>query len=990
MVLWKILLIFLTGLATTNISFNNAKSNLVSKKQKNEFNKNYFVSNEQFSLNKNDNPQIKLICESSPAQSLTNSVSLINVSFLNVDVIKNNTKEDNKDTFSRRITKVVFDDAIFNDSTLSNENLALNESFGKKIFFNNKSLYEIATKDSSAEIVKANNNEIEIRIPLKYYEKQIAQEYIELEFKNLTTFIANITNFSLSLVNGHWVLNRDFELKTFESGQFKENNGYNLAFETEFILDQRVDLSKTPFEIGLYMVNKSTFDDSSYSTIDSFISNNLESASTYRKHPYTSRLFEVMNKTSELKSYKYKVSAKIDKENYRADLIPVGYLNINNKKYYGQTGSYATSLYKELSDLHVNPDDYEDVFTENFTVTLNITNKNYELVDNSYDKNIATLTYDSNGYYKVTANHKINQFIVNGQTFNKTLSVGESTYVRAYKNKAEISSNKAKMKLGFSEPNVEIWADTNSSIKNTYANNAAIQSEFGAKTARIWVSPSYLLDSAWPAIGLVDPVGTDLNNLNNCFTYNIKFKQSAVKTVQDTIAAYRAAGVEEINLMVNGFVYSYADEFFSPDVRTSETTLGSWYNLIRLGQGASPSSVFPHKENNAEAFNRWLNGNKDFYKALFNNFDVDLVEPLNEINLAAYSKSPDFLEAKLRGNIVTECPTVVDQRTYREQIVGYTMDYCKAINDAVNESNRKNIRVTTPAIAVIGDWLDPSPYYIEGQVSQIRNGNDFLDMCYDYIESQNDSVSEYFQIINLHPYVFHDYLTAQNDNYLYNGKTFNTNYVQDWVNSMNSIHQISVNHNDGYTPVIASEFGFTDYEGFNETGLYPSSDLIDFGKSNVLPNAVNSLIPAASNLPYFESLQWFRMYSFGNKYNVNIQTNIDDTDFNAWNQFVLDMNNIRCTGVACAGSSGGKFTATATIDFDSLNFKLTGIKTKVWSATYQGHTFTITSLADSGEPNFGFISKNFELKKWGKDLFYQFTGKTDTSSVEALLESLNS
>ena len=917
-------------------------------------------------------------------------------SFTRIDEIFNNKKEQEDKTSSRRITTLYFDKDIFTNSDLTTKNYALEVGIANNIIFNNKTIYEIASKDSKVELLKESNKSLVLKLPVKYFAKQIAQDFIMLSFKNLTmSSNTKISKFDLVLVNGKWCLDRDFSVETLKQTKFVENDGYQLRFTSKFTVDPRIDLSKTPFNVGTYLVNKNAYEDSSFSAISSYIENNVEGLNTYKNYELNEHIFKIEVESPEITTYSFEYDAKLDKENYRQDLIPVGYLKINGKNYYGQSGDYFCSLHDELVKLHVDPHDYEDVFDELFVATLNSTNKNYELTNNSFDKDVCTLTYDGNGYYKVTANNKITQFVVNGKAFNRQLAKGESVYVSAYRDQVKFSANQVKMKLGFSEPNYDVYSDFNSTTKNTYANNAAIQSEFNAKTARIWVTTSFLLDSAWPSIGLVDPMRIDgnyLNDFDNCSTYNIKFKANSIKALQDTISAYRAAGVEEINLMVNGFVYSYTDNFFYiPGDASNKTQMTSWFNSIRLGMAATHSNVFPKAD--SESYQRWLNGNKEFYKKIFDLFDIDFVEPLNEINLAPCVKSPEYLENYIPG-ITPTYPGVEMEKYYREQVVGYTMDYCKIITDAANESTNNNVRVMTPAIAVVGDYETLPSFVAEGTMAQVRDGGVFLDMCYDYIESQNKSPSEYFQVLNLHPYVFYDSTTAQNGNYLYDTsgskKVFNSNYVTNWVSSMNNLYQICVDHNDGYIPFIATEFGFTDYAGINETGLYPSNDKINFGTSDILPNAINALIPAARDLDYFYSLQWFRMYSFGNKYNVSIQTSISDTDFDAWNQFITDMSAIRCYNIVCTGSSGGKFTATATIDYDSLDFETTGYTKKTCKATYQGHTYTITDLNDAGEPNFGFIAKDFTLKKWGKTLYTQFTGKTDTSSIDALLQSLKS
>lgn len=917
-------------------------------------------------------------------------------SFSKIDDIFNNKKEQEDNVASRRITTLYFDKDIFTYSNSTTKNYALEAKISNNIIFNNKTLYEIASNDSKVELLKDSNNSLILKLPIKYFAKQIAQECIMLSFNNLTMpNDAKISNFELALVNGKWHLDRDFSIETLKETKFVENDGYQLRFTTKFMVDPKVDLSKTSYDIGVYLVSKNAFEDSSYATISSYIENTSESLKTYKKYQLDKHIFKIEVESPEVTTYSFEYDAKLDKENYRQDLIPVSYLKINNKNYYGQTGDYFCSLHDELVKLHVDPHDYEDVFDELFVVTLNSTKKNYELINNSFDKDICTLTYDGNGYYKVTANNKITQFVVNGRTFNRQLAKGESVYISAFRDQVKFSNNKVKMTLGFSEPNYDVYSDFNSTTKNTYANNAAIQSEFNAKTARIWVTSSYLIDSTWSAIGLVDPMRKDgnyLNDYDNCSTYNIKFKADSVKTLQDTIAAYRAAGIEEINLMVNGFVYSYTDNFFYfPGDASNKTQMTSWFNSIRLGKAANHSSVFPKAD--SKSYQRWLNGNKEFYKKIFDLFDIDFVEPLNEINLAPCAKSPEYLENYIPG-ITPTYPGTEMEKYYRKQVVGYTMDYSEMITNAANESTNNKVRVMTPAIAVVGDYETLPSFVAEGSMAMVRDGGVFLDMCYNYIESQNKSPSEYFQVLNLHPYVFYDFITAQNGNYLYDTsgskKVFNSNYVTNWVSSMNNLYQICVDHNDGYIPFIVTEFGFTDYEGINETGLYPSNDKINFGTSDILPNAINTLIPAARNLDYFYSLQWFRMYSFGNKYNVSIQTNISDTDFDAWNQFITDMSAIRCYNIACTGSSGGKFTATATIDYDSLEFVTTGYTKKTCKATYQGHTYTITAINDAGEPNFGFIAKDFTLKKWGKTLYTQFTGKTDTSTIDALLQSLKS
>lgn len=699
----------------------------------------------------------------------------------------------------------------------------------------------------------------------------------------------------------------------------KKSNVYSLNFETNISVNEDGDLNSINYESGTILVNKSHFNNTGLQSFEQYF-NNYEAStsstiSTYKKITKSENLIKEDDK------YNLSTGFEIVSANYKTEFIPVGYLKINDQYIYSQSPTdykYA-SLYGEASKT---PKEYPEICTEYFALSLKTTDVTYELVDVSLNDELVTLSEDKNGFYKLVANANVSSFYLDGKLVNNTTFAKDSvTYLSVANGQIKYNDNSHGTYLGFAEPNREIWRDANSNPNlNSTTNNAIVFSEMKGECARIWISPATLYYGSKGAHPIFYNTG-----------FSDVIHQEVVDEINNTIKAYRNAGIKDIIILVNGMYYSNDDYMVihKDNDPTTDIVIDGHVQYNEIKKIQNNASLTTEQKNALIAefkmcqvfptinYDVFLENNKKFYTMLANLLDADYFECTNEINLEPFKFDIGYYEAEYtpiynpNGQQITSIP-LEDQYVIRDRVEKNVVDFCKTMTDGVLASNRKNIRVLTPALAGVNDsprddsWAKPT----------LRSVNNFFNGMYDYITNEkNDNPSKYFQGLNVHPYLFHSYDTPYNDCYLFWDSTkknsdikdsnFNTNFADDWVNYMNSIHNISVTYSDKFAPIFATEFGFTDYADSTSTKWAGYTD------AKYLPIVINQIIPRAKTLSYLAGIYWFRLYSFD-----------------------------------------------------------------------KGTT-------DGGEANFGFISKYQTIKNWGKDLYKQYTGETSTTHFEEVIANLD-
>ena len=724
-----------------------------------------------------------------------------------------------------------------------------------------------------------------------------------------------------------------YSINVSTSGEYsisKANDIYSLNTSTTISINDDGNLNDVNYEYGAFIINKNHFSQTNSTSFSTYLSSYSESTgskiSTYKKvciSSYTEPLSKNGNVT-----YSFPSSFAISSDDYEKELIIVGYIKFDETYIFGQSASSPVAL--SLHGLATKtPLLYPDLCKEYFTVSLSSTKKTYELINNTFNESLISFNYDKNGYYKIVANENVNEFYLNGKKLaNKTITKGETTYISVAKGEPKFISSSHGVYKGFAEPNKEAWNDPNGNFYlNTYKNNAIIFSQMNGECARIWLSAPALY---WGP-GQGHPIYTESG-------FRTDFNAQAVKYVQDAIAAYRQVGIKEIILLINGMYYTNDDYIFFHNYggdrgiecmdqhrAAAEFTINGVAD-VELATTYPMKQVFP-----IEGYDSFIENNKKFYQLLANTFDCDYFECLNEINLNPFQhdtlhnlKSYEPAYNPNGGNIVNV--PIEDQGEVFDRVAKSVADYCKAMSDGVALSSRKNIRILTPAIASVND----SPRNDQWAKPQIRDDNRFFTKMYDYIVNEkSDEVQNYFQGLNIHPYMFLSFDTGYNENYLFwskspekypkfedrlNGsstiseKNFNSNVVSDWLNDLNGIHKISKDYNDDYCPIFSTEFGFTDYYGM-------TSAWTNFSNAHYLPDIINEFFPAIKDLDYLAGIYWFRLYSFD-------------------------------------------------------------------------HVLRNGTVTDGGEANFGFITKEKGLKNWGKTLYTQYTGKNDYSTLLSVISNL--
>ncbi len=554
----------------------------------------------------------------------------------------------------------------------------------------------------------------------------------------------------------------------------------------------------------------------------------------------------------------YGTISNVKSQNYLQNFIGVGYLIITDSdgttySYLTHDGSWSRNAYEVAKSAYVDTANIAEsslpalkVYLDKVIVIDSGTkNGSADINDNSDFS--GNRTYTRTEDYTVSADASTGVVtIVNNNTeylvgilyngkYVGYIANGATKYADLYAltpSLVETAEETTSFNFGFAEPNQELYGElvvegynkTWSAPINsgsTASNIAQVTAEFDGNSARIWFQT---MDVCWP---------------NNADSF--EFTSGAIPALKSVINDFRAQGVTNISLMCGTPNYRTTKNYYVSSTKT-------WYSFWDVLNDSTityddmnPTMVILSDEDD---YAEYIALQKTYFTALATELGdtVTAIEILNEMEGATSSYRYYYENGYL--------PDI-------DLVAQAAMDICKAATEGVREAGT-NIKIAMPALMTVSELTDSS-----GKV--IRYASDkFLTAEYDYIESVGGNPDDYFQIINMHPYVVLSSDTSTT-NYLYyenNGLTRQTpaQIQERWIAYMETIRKIAIDNGDAEKPVWITEFGMADYVQCSNTSI-TTSKWSDYRDNKVLRQAqvYQAIYDAMVTLPYIDSVFFFRL-----------------------------------------------------------------------------------------------------------------------------------
>ncbi len=555
----------------------------------------------------------------------------------------------------------------------------------------------------------------------------------------------------------------------------------------------------------------------------------------------------------------YGTISNVKIENYLENFIGVGYIRVTDKDgveylYLGHDGSWSRNVYEVAKAAYASETVLDSQLygvTPYFDKVIAISTDGSEENKLVYDiddvlKARPSYSYTEPTDYTVTvANGVITIVSTSDEAYNVmingvkagVIAVNGTAYADYYAVTPELfatASDAGAINFGFAEPNQELYGDLpvegfekiwpgEMNDGSTASNIAQVISEFDGNSARIWMQT---VNFCWP-------------NSPDAFT----FEAGAIDALKKVVSDFRAQGVTNIILMASTPNYRSTENYYDPETKLWYT----FWEAINLDSTVnarlkmSPNMVILPGESDYQEF---LDLQKTYFTELAKELgnSVTAIEVLNEMEGASnyrYSYENGYLPAI---NLVAQA----------------AMDICKAATDGVKEAG-KNIKIAMPALMTVSELKE------NGNVVRF-DSKAFLEAEYAYIMGANGTkdADDYFQIINMHPYVTLSSDTSDS-NYLYyenNGLTVQTpaQMKERWLNYMNSLRAIFVKNGDAEKPVWITEFGLADYNGACKDPI-DANKWKDYNDNKLLRQAqvYQAIYDAMISLPYLDTVLFFRL-----------------------------------------------------------------------------------------------------------------------------------
>ena len=717
------------------------------------------------------------------------------------------------------------------DKTLSNEQnidlIATDAEFVNKVTLNGVKLKNVP----GIFVIYMGNNYINVMI--RDVDLAAHSELIIPQDTQIFDNYINETCLVLDSSSNTWVgLGDGTIIQTVEEATFRTTGLFNLT--TGMCFENRINkslfdsvVSRYGIEnisFGTYIVPKSNYLASELSSPIEYVNSNVASSSTYANIVNTNKDFNNMATAESDGYYRFTASMyNIKAAHYAEGYIGIGYITIGGRTYYGNTTDNATTFYELMVDAYssslIDSSYFQTVIS--FTTTSNA----YELNDNSVITSGYSCSYASKGYYQLSVSKDIKTIVIDGVPYKANFKNGDNTYFAYYNNVIDYRSSLT-MSKGIGEPITELFPDYYNSNYNfdTCENVSGLNQAFGSDGMRIWLD-------------LKGGLSLSIDNLcdaNGVF----QFDPDKVTQLHNYLSVFRARGITELTLLVSGWAYAYDSPIYLKE--------GVWYtNSQAIGNGATFKNIIPCQTN--DSYQKWLDANEDLAYRIAKEFpEFKYIETANEIDGGGYTFHPDY-HAVSTDNIA---PITT--------VAGWAMDICHAFSKGVRKAN-STLRVMTPAFSCVDT----------NGVNLKYNTKSFINYCYQHIENSDDTdTNNWFQVMNLHPYVFPTKINTGADSvYLWENRPYktsgqrdkidNTDYDTDWLNYMNYVHNtIMGGHHDMKKSVAITEFGFSDMGGTTDSYW----QYINYNnRNNTLATALMSRI---NSLDYLETLMWFRCFDF--------------------------------------------------------------------------------------------------------------------------------
>lgn len=724
-------------------------------------------------------------------------------------------------------------DQFFADSDKNNTDLiATNEEFVNKVTLNGVALKNVP----GIFVIYMGNNYIHLMIRVVDETPTAQYPNVELHIPqdtHLFNYFINEVSLYMNNDTYEWMkLDHETVIKTQDEATFRTTGLTNqitgMCFENRLhkdLFDSLVNkYGMENISFGTYIVPKSNYLNSNASSPIDYINSNTPGSSTYVDVANTKKDFANAATAASDGYYTYTASIyNIKTSHYAEGFIGVGYLTVNGRTYYGNLSDNSTTFYDLLVQAYnsslINNSYFNTVIS--FTTTANA----YELSDNSIVSTGYSVSYSSKGYYQLTANKDIKTIVIDGVPYKTNIRSGQATYFAYYNGVIDYRTS-LNMSKGIGEPIYELFPDSTNSNANfdTAGNVSSFNQAFGANGERIWLDLGTGLGTT----------GAGYNEADENGVYH--FDEAKVTRLHNYLAQFTSKGITELTLLVHGWANAKDAPIFLKD--------GNWYSFaeaVALG-GASRANVIPTQT--TTSYQKWLDVNENLAYQIAKEFpEFKYVEFVNEIDGGGHQYSPEYVTNSTIPSIAT--------------VASWAMDLCHAASKGVRKAH-STLRVMTPAFSCLDAKADTYHYY---------NTKNFITNCYTYIENSADTnTNNWFQVMNLHPYVFPTKNVVGEDSvYLWNSrppKSYpysldNTNYDTDWINYMNYVHNtIMSSHKDAKKSIAITEFGFSDLG--NTTDSYWKYANYNNRYDTIATNIMNKI----NSVDYIETLIWFRLFDW--------------------------------------------------------------------------------------------------------------------------------
>lgn len=455
----------------------------------------------------------------------------------------------------------------------------------------------------------------------------------------------------------------------------------------------------------------------------------------------------------------------------------------------------------------------------------------------------------------------------------KLTKTGKSSYSTTRYNglpirpiKRKVPYTKEDFYIGLGEPSYQV-STQHSTLE--YANNDYVSdmaAAFGVSTFRVWMN-----------FNLVFAIRD--GNVRMKPQKDEKTGLTAWESLKDFVEKLNRKGINRICFVSDGYI---VDESYRNYLCWDGQGL-NWYSANDLegenGKGKKQIrhaySCSPNPNTEPDDYLRFLENQEKVFKILADSFpDVEFFEASNEpdagVNLGdkwqvLRSLKPGTADFNSKADTIVKysaiskstaqsllCSRINEAKTAKypnELLYEIQTDLCFYISKALKKSaslSGKPKKLLSPAFTTTGESFD----FLKGMYDEIANGY----RIYGTGALKDTDPNHYFQILNIHPYLFHH---VQPDT-----SCACKNY-DDWRSHVEEIYRITIDNghrtSKGKTiPVWFTEFGFTDEADSTYKSWKKGTQNNQYANAQYLYECINQ----AKNMGFVNTVVVFRMNDF--------------------------------------------------------------------------------------------------------------------------------